>query len=446
MKKDSTYFFEEAPVSRTIAHFGIPMMIGMLVMILYNIVDTLFIGLLGDPALIAAATLAMPLFTTFMGLGSIFGVGAGTYISRLLGEKRYTMAKNVSAFAFYAVVIIGMCTTLFGFLFLEPIVNGLGASPGTFNPTRLYVMIMIAGGIPTMLSFSLGQIVRAEGAAKVSMTGNVIGTVSNIILDPIFIFLFGWGIKGAAIATVLSNALVVLYYAHFLVFKSERLSLKITDFRITAEITKPVFSIGFPVFLQELTVIAVMVIQNNLIAGYGVIYIAIIGVILKVRMLPRALTQGLCQGVQPLLGYNFAAKKIGRLKDILRTVGLYGTVLCTAIFTGLLIAGENVLKAFINDVDIITIGTPFLRIVLVSCLTYGITFLFTNLFQAAGLAKPALAMSLTLVYIFLPVLLLANYMAGVNGFAWAMPISDIVTMVLGVILYLINRKKILATA
>jgi Na+-driven multidrug efflux pump len=130
------------------------------------------------------------------------------------------------------------------------------------------------------------------------------------------------------------------------------------------------------------------------------------------------------------------------LKETLKAAGIYGTVLCVVIFSGLFIAGTNVLKAFINDVDIVTVGTPFLRIVLVSCMTYGVTFLFTNLFQAAGLAKPVLAMSLTLVYIFLPVLLLANYTLGINGFAWALPISDILTMALGIILYRFYKKHI----
>jgi multidrug efflux pump len=443
MKKEATYFFEEAPNSKAIAHLGIPMMIGMLVFIVYNIVDTLFIGFLGDPTLIAAATLAMPVFTILMGIATIFGVGGGTYISRLIGEKNYETAKNVSSFAFYVLVIIGAIVTALGFLFIKPILSILGTSPGTFNPTRDYVLIIIAGSISTMLSFSLGQILRAEGAAKVSMTGMMIGTVSNIVLDPLFIFLFGWGIKGAAIATVLANVLSVLYYIFYLAKKSEFLSLKIADFRVTKEIATPIFSIGLPVFLRELVVIVVSIVQNNLAAGYGDIYIAIFGVIAKVRMLPKALAQGLCQGVQPLLGYNFAAKKTDRLKSILKLTGIYCTAFCIVIFTGIFIVSANVLKAFINDVGIIAIGTPFLRISLISYLTYGVVFLFTNLFQAVGLAKPASAMSLTMLFFFIPVLLVANYMVGINGFAWALPISDVLTMVLSIILYRINWRKIM---
>jgi Na+-driven multidrug efflux pump len=149
-------------------------------------------------------------------------------------------------------------------------------------------------------------------------------------------------------------------------------------------------------------------------------------------------------GVQPLLGYNFAAKNIKRLKRIMKLSGLYSTALGVVIFAGLFIAGANVLKAFINDAEIIALGTPFLRISLVSFLTYGVTYLFTSLFQAAGLAKPAFAMSLTLLYVFLPVLLFANYTIGISGYAWALPLTDILTMLLGIILFLANRKKIMA--
>ncbi|GMO70310.1 MAG: MATE family efflux transporter [Treponemataceae bacterium] len=444
MEKDSTFYFEEASASRAIAHFAIPMMIGMLVFIVYNLVDTLFIGMLDDPNLIAAVTLAMPLFTLTMGLGGIFGVGAGTYISRLLGEKNYAMAKNVSAFVCYGIIAIGIVATALGFIFLKPILVILGTSSGTFAPTRDYAMIFIAGFIPVMLNFALGQIVRAEGAAKVSMMGNIIGTVSNIILDPIFIFLFGWGLKGAAFATVIGYLLATLFYIFYLTKKSKFLSVKLRDFKNVKEIAKPIFSIGLPAFLQDAVVIVVSLVQNNLAAGYGDIFIAVIGVILKVGMLPRALARGLCMGVQPLLGYNFASRNIERLKKIMKLTGFYSTVLGVVIFAGLFIAGANVLKAFINDADIIALGTPFLRISLVSFLTYGITFLFTSLFQAAGLAKPAFAMSLTLLYIFLPVLLVANYTIGIQGYAWALPLTDILTMILGIMLYRINRKKIMA--
>jgi multidrug efflux pump len=381
-----------------------------------------------------------------MGLGGIFGIGAGTYISRLLGEKNYVMAKNVSAFSFYIIIVAGIVVTALGFIFLKPILAVLGTTPGTFDPTRDYAVIFIAGFIPVTVSFALGQIIRAEGEAKVSMMGNVIGTISNIILDPIFIFLFGWGLKGAAFATVLGYLLATLYYVLYLTRKSKFLSLKLSDFRINREIAKPIFSIGLPAFLQDAVVIVVSLVQNNLAAGYGDIFIAVIGVILKVGMLPRALARGLCMGVQPLLGYNFAAKNIKSLKRIMKLSGLYSTALGVVIFAGLFIAGANVLKAFINDAEIIALGTPFLRISLVSFLTYGVTYLFTSLFQAAGLAKPAFAMSLTLLYIFLPVLLFANYTIGIRGYAWALPLTDILTMVLGIILFLANRKKIMATA
>jgi Na+-driven multidrug efflux pump len=185
MNKEKTYYFEEAPVGRAIAHFGVPTMIGMLVAILYNLVDAFFVGMLHDYNILAAVMLAMPLFTINMGIGNLFGVGCGSYISRLLGKKDYAAIKRTSAFAFYGILAAGVVVTAAGFLFLEPVLKILGTSGETILPTRQYAAILIAGSVPSMLSFAMGQIVRSEGAAKVSMTGSIIGTVANIILDPV---------------------------------------------------------------------------------------------------------------------------------------------------------------------------------------------------------------------------------------------------------------------
>lgn len=446
MNKDKIYYFEEAPVSKAIAHFGVPTMIGMLVFICYNLVDTFFVGLLNDYNMLAGVALAMPLFTINMGIGNLFGVGCGSYISRLLGKKDYEAVKHTSAFAFYGILAVGVILMILCFVFLEPILKVLGASGETLGPTRQYAKIMIAGSIPCMLSYAMGQIVRSEGAAKASMTGNIIGTVANIILDPICIFAFGWGVAGAAIATVISNILAVTYYLIYQARKSEHLSLKVQDFRCSKEIVGATFAIGAPAFLLDLITIASNLTLNNITAFYGGVYVAIYGVIFKLGMLPKALSRGLCQGVQPLIGYTYAAKKAGRLKKTIKLAGIYSTLVTLFFVAIIFIASGSVLGIFNSDAEFIAAGIPLLRISLVSYLTLGVTFIITSLFQSVGKATPAFAMSIVQGAIFMPIAFGASNSLGLYGFAWALPIADVVTLLLGAALFLLYRRTIYTEA
>jgi multidrug efflux pump len=318
----------------------------------------------------------------------------------------------------------------------------LGASGDTLAPTRGYFTVMLSGGIATMLSFSMSQIVRAEGAARVSMTGNIIGTVANIILDPIFIFAFRLGVNGAAVATVIANILAVSYYINHFVRKSEYLSLNLSDCKVGKTIIGATFSIGFPVFLLDIFTIVSSLTLNNIAAIHGSIYIAIFGIIIKMSMLPRALARGLCQGVQPLMGYTYSAQKVDRLKSTVKISGFYSSLIGIAFAAITFIAGGNALRVFINNADVVAIGSPLVRIWIVSYFTYGVVFITTGLFQAVGKAKPAFAMSLSQGIIFVPVALLANHLAEVNGFVWALPVADVLTLLLGVVLYRIYKKEI----
>lgn len=315
MNRDQNYYFEHAPISKAITHFGIPTMIGMLVFILYNLVDTFFIGLLNDYNMLAGVALAAPLFTINMGIGNFFGAGCGNYISRLLGKKNHQAVRHASAFSLYGILAVGTVVTVLGFLFLDPVLNVLGASGETLAPTRQYASIVIAGSIPCMLSFAMGQIVRSEGAAKASMTGNIIGTVANIILDPVCIFLLGWGVAGAAIATVAANIFAVIYYMLYQVRKSEHLSLRPKDLKVDKEMLRSTASIGFPVLLLELITIATSLTLNNLAAGFGSVYVAVYGVIFKLGMLPKAFCPGHLPGGTALNGVYLRGKKSGSTEE-----------------------------------------------------------------------------------------------------------------------------------
>ena len=446
MKKDKKYYFEEAPVGKAISGFAVPMMIAMLVSIVYNLVDTFYIGLLGDFNLMAAVSLALPISTIFMGIGNIFGVGGGTYISRLLGEKNEKAIKQVSSFTFYTPIVIGAVLTIVGMLGMEPILQVLGVSADTIEPTRQYALVMMVGGIVTILSFSLSQIIRSEGMAKESMYGNIIGTIINLVFDPIFLFVFDWGIAGIAIATIMSQVIVTLYYIVIMNKRSSVLSLKVSDFSMNKEMVGEVMKIGFPAFLQNVVMMFSSLVQNNVAAMFGDVYVAIFGIVFKLCMVPKLLSRGLCQGIQPLIGYNYAAKNYDRAKEILKRTLLYSSVLCVGCLAAIFVSSSPLLDLFSHNEQVVFLGTPLFRVATVSFLTYSVAFLTTNLFQSTGKALPAFIMSLVQGVIFIPAAIFGGQIAGAAGFAWALPVADILTAVLGAVIYIAVNKKMWSIA
>jgi putative MATE family efflux protein len=441
-RKKNLYYFEEAPVSKAIAHFGVPMMVTMLVGIVYNLVDMVFVGMMKDVNALAAVSLAMPVFLITNGIGQVFGIGCGSYISRLLGKKEYDSVKRVSSFALYGAMIAGVTAIVLCFFFLNPILRILGTSENTIEPTRQYFSVLLAGGMASILSFSLSMIIRAAGDAKVAMIGNIIGTVTNIILDPIFIFSFGMGVRGAAIATVIGNTLAVVFYLWHITKNSTFLSIGVTNFKVDALLLKSVFSIGLPSFFMKAIYVAGFLVQNNAAASFGDIYVAVFGLIFKVVMLPKQLCMGLCMGVQPLVGYSSTARKFERMTKTVKKTLFYATLLGMVFFLVYFIAGSNFLRLFINNADIIVIGTPFLRIAAISFLAYGTMYMTTTLFQATGSAGPAFAVSLVQESVLIPMVLLGTALMGVKGIVWALPAGDVMAMLIGLILQAMYRKKL----
>ncbi|MTV49962.1 MATE family efflux transporter [Heliobacillus mobilis] len=443
MEEANMYYLAKAPVPKAVANMAIPMILGMFVGVIQNLTDTFFIGQLNDANLVAAAMLALPVFTIFMAVSNIFGIGCGTYISRLLGEKDYENVKSTSSFSFYTCLLSGIALTILCLIFMEPILRFIGTSAETLDATRKFVTIIAGGGSLIMLSFSMGQIVRAEGAAKESMVGMLIGTISNIVLDPMMIFGMHLGVAGAAYATVISNGLAVTYYGWYLIKKSQWLSISVKYFRCNLNIVKNSFSIGIPVLINFLLLLASSVALNNYAAGYGDALVAVFGIAIQMNMMPEFIISGLCEGVQPLVGYNYTADR-NRMSEIIQFTGIIAVLLSVFITLALYSSSSFVLSMFISNDEIVKIGTPLFRISMIAPLFLGIIFLFTNVFQATGKSIPALVMSLSQGAIFLPALVIGNALYGLEGVAYALPISDFGTAVLAIILYLINRSDLQA--
>jgi multidrug efflux pump len=436
MEENNIYYLEEAAIPKAVANMSIPMILAMFVGVIQNITDTFFIGKLNDSNLVAAVMLAMPVFTIFMATSNIFGVGCGTYISRLLGERDYENAKYTSSFSFYACLVIGLILTILCFVFMDPVMKILGTSSNTINATRSYTRIIAGGGSLIMLSFSMSQIVRAEGSAKQSMVGMMIGTVGNIILDPIMIFVLHLGVVGAAYATVLANGLAVIYYGWYFVKKSEWLTISIKYFTFKISIIKNSLSIGMPVFITFLLLLSSSVLLNNFAASYGDATVAILGIAIQINMIPEFIVSGLCEGVQPLIGYNYASNNRKRMNEIIKFTGICAISISIFIATTLYFSSGFIIRMFISNTNIIKLGTPLFHISMLAQIVYGVIFLLTSVFQSTGKAVPALLMSISQGMIFIPALIIGNSLFGLTGVAYALPISEFGTAALSLILYL----------
>jgi putative MATE family efflux protein len=434
--------FEKLPVPKAIIKLAVPTMVGMLVTIIYNLADTFFVGQLNDANQVAAVTITMPVFMALMALGAIFGMGGGSYISRLLGAGEGDKAKHVSALSFYMGIILGVVCIVLGLLFMDPLVGILGSSNMTEGFAKSYLQIIIAGGPFVVLSFSLGQIVRSEGAAKKAMNGMMLGTIINIVLDPILILWLHWGVAGAALATVIANIMSVIYYIVYFKSKGTILSISLKDCHFKADMFAQIFKIGIPASLNNFLMTFSGIVLNNLAVSYSDNVVAALGIVSRSTMLPVMLLIGLCQGVVPLIGYNFASGNHKRLIEVMKFTAISGTVIAMAFSVVMFIGSDFIVGAFIQDRAVVDIGGQFLKINLLSVPFLGIMFLFSTTFQAMGKAIPSLILSICRQgLIFIPVLLIGNALIGVDGLVFAQPVADIASTVLALVLFLRIAKE-----
>ncbi len=432
----SLYYFENAPIPKAIMYMAVPMMIGMSINMLYNIIDAYFIGRLHNTAMMSAVTLALPVSTILMALGNVFGTGGGTYISRLMGEKNLDNAKIVSSVTFYFSMLAGIIFMFLAIPTIEPLVGLLGAKGETFIYTKQYVMIFLIGGPFVIANFALEQVVRAEGASTVSMNGMFISVIVNTILDPIFIFVCHLGVSGAAIGTIIGNMCAVLYYFYYLEKKSAFLSLSIKKCKPTGEILNNIFKIGISAFFLDSFLIVSCLLLNNFSAYYGDFAVAGFGISQRVVQLSEFVGMGLGMGVVPLIAYGYTAKNIHRMKQVINTTAVYmGIVIFTFSFL-LFIFRAQIVQLFSTDAHVIKTGSYILTAMLISSLFAGFSGLFINIFQGVGREKESVIMSVAQGIILIPVMILGNYIFGLHGVIWSMTVAEILTFIIGLVLWI----------
>lgn len=443
MKYTDQYYLEEAPVQKAIPHLSIPMMIGMTIGVIYNILNAYFIGLLHNTAMLSAVTLGLPIFTILMAVGNIFGVGGGTYISRLLGEKKEESVKSVSSFIFYGSLMAGIIVLLLSLSFINPIIYFFGSNAATFSLTKIYSISILIGSPFIVANFAMEQVVRSEGASKISMIGMVINTIVNVILDPILILFFHLNVVGAAISMVIANCCSLGYYSWHLHKKSEHLTISWRSLMMSKAIVSNVFKIGISEFLLSLLLIVSTLMLNHFSIMYSEDVIAGFGIALRIVQLPEFLCMGLFMGVIPLLAYSFGAKNKERYVKTIKHTFIYIGGLVFVFSSIVFLFRTHILEWFSQSSNVIEIGTYILTAMLISTLFNGFTGFFTSIFQAAGKGKQALVMSLANGILFVPTIIILHNYFGLHGIIWSMTVTELLTFCIGLVLYIFMDKQMI---
>ncbi len=442
MQDKTTEIFKNAPVPKAVLSNVIPSIISMIMVLAYNLADTFFIGQTDNAYMVAAVSIATPVFLLFMAVGMLFGIGGTSLISRMLGEGKEEKAKNTSSFCFWTGAVIGIISAIFILIFVEPICRMVGASDDTIGYATQYLSILTAGIPFLIISNTFSNIIRAEGNAKKAMNGMIIGNVINIVLDPIMILGFGWNVAGAAVATVIGNVFSAVYYITHLVSPKSMLSIHPRDYMARNQIAVGVLAIGIPASLNSILMSVSNIAINNLMQGHGDMAVAGLGVAMKVNMIAVMLLIGLGTGVQPLLGYCFGARNKQRYMAVLKFS--LGLAFClSAVMTVLCYAGASPLvKAFLDDPSAFEFGMSFARIYIYSGPVLGILFVFINAIQSTGAALPSLILSISRQgLLYLPILLIFRTFDSAQMLALAQPVTDYFATLVAAILFFLTYRK-----
>ncbi len=443
MEDKTIEIFKNAPVGKAVISNVVPSIVSMLMVLVYNLADTFFIGQTKDALMVAAVSVATPAFLFFMAVGMLFGIGGTSLISRLLGQGNERRARHASAFCFWTGLTIGVIAMVLLWIFAEPVCRTIGASDDTIGYASQYLRI-VATGIPFLIiGNSFSNIIRAEGAPKIAMAGMIIGNMMNVVLDPVMILGLGWNVAGAAVATVLGNVFAAFFYIRHLVSSKSMLSIHIRDYKAGNRIALDIFAIGIPASLNSILLSTSNIIINNVMVHYGDMAVAGLGVAMKVNLIVVMLLIGLGTGIQPLLGYCFGAGNKKRYMAVLRFsvllalgMSLIMTVIC---YFG---AGPLV-SAFLENREAYNYGMEFARIYILSGPVMGILFVFINAIQSTGAALPSLILSISrqgLLYI--PTLMIFRYtFDSAKMLAAAQPVTDYMAAALAVILFIITYRK-----
>lgn len=422
-----------APIPKALLAMGIPTMIGMLINALYNLVDAYFVGGLGESQM-GAISVVYPLGQVVVGLGLLFGNGAASYISRLLGQRNREQANKAASTALYGSLTVGAVIILLSVIFLRPILKVLGATESIMPYTVTYASIYIVSCIFNVFNVTMNNIVTSEGAAKTTMCALLIGAVLNIGLDPLFIYTFHLGVAGAAIATAISQMVSTIVYLVYIFRKKSVFQFRMQDCTFSNEIFSEIFKIGVPTLVfQLLTSISISLI-NNAAGDYGDVAIAGMGVVTRLISMGSLTVFGFIKGFQPIAGYSYGAKQFDRLRSAIKTSILWSTIFCVAAGLLLTLFSTFIISQFTTgNAEMISIGASSLRINGITFMLFGFYTVYSSLFLALGKGREGFILGACRQGIcFIPVILILPSVWGLNGILYAQPIADVLSAIITV--------------
>lgn len=434
-----TELFESLPIPKAVMQLAIPTVISSLVMVLYNLADTYFVGMLNDPIQNAAVTLAAPVLLAFNAVNNLFGVGSSSMMSRALGRGDMDTVYKSSAFGFYCALISGILFSLLYTVFSAPLLVVLGASEETAKATGEYLLWTVSfGAAPAILNVVMAYLVRAEGAALHASIGTMSGCFLNIILDPIFILPWGLnlGAAGAGCATFLSNCVACLYFFVLLFVRRGRTYVCISprQFRPTVRIVRGVCGVGVPASIQNLLNVTGMTVLNNFAASFGSDAVAAMGIAQKINTMPFQIALGISQGIMPLISYNYASGNTRRMKKTFFFTARISLMFLILVMLGYLFFADSLVRMFMQNEGIVAYGTAFLRGMCLAMPFLCMDFLAVGVFQACGLGKNAFVFAiLRKIVLEIPALFLLNWLFPLYGLAYAQLVAEVILAAAAVI-------------
>lgn len=431
---------KEASPVKLLFTMGLPVIVVMVVQVLYNMADVFFMGQTGETMQVAAISLAGPAFNIFQGVGTLFGAGACTAIALALGQGDREKAKYFSSFCTWGSVATGAALAIAMFIFMDPLLGFMGADAETAGFAKTYLSIVILGSPFVMFGGGIGNALRADGSSSKVMVISLAGTLTNVVLDPLFIMVFGWGIAGAAWATVIGNVVTsLLVFLH--VKKSDCFSISFKYFTLKKDVSLRVMSLGLPMALGTVMSCVSGMFSNQLLVKYGNIAVAANGVAGKAGMLVGMMAMGVCMGMQPVISYAYGMNDRKRLRKITLVTGVATTIITTVLGGVFLLCRGAFVTAFLNDPQVLETG-KFMMLTLLASPVGGIYQLCSGYLQGTGKVSYATVTSLLskgLVYV--PVLFISEALGGFAGLVFAGPVTDVISTAIGVALCMIWAKK-----
>ena len=435
-----------APISKALMALGVPIMIGMLINALYNLVDAYFVGGLGESPM-GAISIVFPLGQVVVGLGLMFGNGAASYLSRLLGQGDRDSANKAASTALYSSVAIGAIIIIFAAIFLQPILTLLGATDTIMPYALIYGRIYIISCVFNVFNVTMNNIVASEGAAKTTMCALLLGAILNIGLDPVFIYVLDMGVSGAAIATAISQFVSTLVYLIYVLRRKSAFTFSIQVFKPSKQIYAEILKIGIPTLTFQLLTSLSIALINRASNGYGDATIAGMGAVTRVTSMGTLVVFGFLKGFQPIAGFSYGAKKFDRLREAIKTSILWSSIFC--VIVGLLMAlfSTQIISQFANgNSEMISVGQKSLLANGLSFFLFGFYTVYSSLFLALGKGTKGFILGACRQGIcFVPVIFLLPKLCGISGILYAQPIADILSAIVTIFMALQLHRELIAT-